>query len=110
MVPAQHLAERLNGPMVIPEVGAGCVSNPRRGLCGDGEQSPTLPREYTRLVVDLPRGSQPCCGGLHGFHSGERCEACKMVSDPDLERSGKTSVVAPAQYRGDTTSATCRDR
>jgi hypothetical protein len=33
-----------------------------------------------------------------------------MVSDPDLERGGKTSVVARAHYRGGTTSATRRDR
>ena len=33
-----------------------------------------------------------------------------MVSDPDLERGGETSVVAPAHYRGGTTSATRTDR
>ena len=45
-----------------------------------------------------------------GSIAGGRCEACKMVSDPDLERGGKTSVVARAHYRGGTTSATRRDR
>jgi hypothetical protein len=62
---------------------------------------------FWRIQARTAEDPSPAVTVSKGSIAGGRCEVCKMVPDPNLERDGKTSVGARSPFAR-TTSATRR--